>query len=191
MRFQIVPMYISVLFKQLNCFFQPGLYLLGFNLHFYFLKNNISFFSFPVPATTASPVLMPSGLFIQPPLSFQPTVNPPTVNQPTVNPPTVNQPTVNPPYFQMPTILQAPTLIQPSVVPTIGHPQTLIQPGFPQPIYQRQPVVLQPSSVLQNPVQPCVFYNQNMLREDTKVRNIFCSQKESRRKNTLIVYKKY
>lgn len=172
MRFQIVPMYISVLFKQLNCFFQPGLYLLGFNLHFYFLKNNISFFfSFPVPATTASPVLIPPGLFIQPPLPFQPTVNPP--------------------YFQMPTILQAPTLIQPSVVPTIGHPQTLIQPGFPQPIYQRQPVVLQPSSVLQNPVQPCVFYNQNMLREDTKVRNIFYSQKESRRKNTLIVYKKY
>ena len=51
MRFQIVPMYISVLFKQLNCFFQPGLYLLGFNLHFYFLKNNISFFFF-IPSTS-------------------------------------------------------------------------------------------------------------------------------------------
>ena len=117
--------------------------------------------------TGASPVLMPSGLVIQPPLPFQPTDNPP--------------------YFQMPTVLQAPTLIQPSVVPAVGHPQTLIQPGFPHLIYQRQPVVLQPSSVLQNPVQPCVFYNQNILREGRKVRNICCIQKERRKKITQIV----
>ena len=104
---------------------------------------------------------MPPGLVIQPPHPFQQTVNPP--------------------YFQTPAILQPPTLIQPSVVPAVGHPQTLIQPGFPHPIYQRQPVVLQPS-VLQNPLQPCVFYNQNILQECRKVRNIFCIQKERRKK---------
>lgn len=108
---------------------------------------------------------MPPGLVIQPPHPFQQTVNPP--------------------YFQTPAILQPPTLIQPSVVPAVGHPQTLIQPGFPHPIYQRQPVVLQPS-VLQNPLQPCVFYNQNITGMQEGKKYFLYTEREKEKINQIV-----